>query len=709
MVYDINTTIYDPSPEPAPPTLNCGYKQIGVIYSTKFDFYTIYQDENGDPPEDVILYLIAPDGSETSYAMINRTNYDEDYIHLSGIEYNITIDFANKAPGQWFYYFSTKEDSILGSNARWPTEYYCEPGPFISISNKPEDFYPYFLSSDVNYFSGLLTQKFDFMVVGGDFLHNKIPNNVSLTIILSDGKFLSILMDIESSYTLTISDTAQRNVNLTTYRVNLNFSKFFDIKEPLVIRSYYTAEFNDGNNSILFDYYEDNFYNDEFNLTAKKWFDKPTLIPPRSGGKPTIVGWRVEEISQQVLAESTSSSIMPIGPIVDEQFLRFWVFISDPDGNHSYHMFNYGYVFTPKLILKNCDSINPIDAIEMVWAGKNYDPYPECDAYFIDVLPLGAYTYNYENFTLCNFGPGAWTFNFSITDHTGNIVNQKATNRGRPKKIWLIGSANQILTTALNGYYTSGDYIDILIPGAGVYISIGISIAFVATAILSMAGEKGRTIARYVSIGILAYDIINSFIGLGLLLFSGDPGTLLGMGLSALISAAGGALAHFLSGATNWITSKIGLRSLNIGRLKVMAKVSMFMFLTNIILSMLCNPTILIKGKIYGLFIIPGSGDEFDWELPGEEIIRNVPNVIFSFFISTLSLGAILNIAELKGKACLGLMGNEPIVVGPVLKVIKYYTIFKVIFSTLCIISFIIKTGMCHVIGDFYGNLLVMF
>ena len=55
-----------------------------------------------------------------------------------------------------------------------------------------------------------------------------------------------------------------------------------------------------------------------------------------------------------------------------------------------------GYVLTPKLSLKNCDSVNPIESIDMVWAGKDYDPYPECDAYFIDVLPIGVYTYNYE-------------------------------------------------------------------------------------------------------------------------------------------------------------------------------------------------------------------------------------------------------------------------------------------------------------------------
>jgi hypothetical protein len=168
------------------------------------------------------------------------------------------------------------------------------------------------------------------------------------------------------------------------------------------------------------------------------------------------------------------------------------------------------------------------------------------------------------------------------------------------------------------------------------------------------------------------------------------------MALGTLISAAGGALAHFLGGTTKWITSKLGLRSLNVRNLGIMAKISTFMFLTNIILSMLCNPTILFKSKIYGLFIAPGSGDEFDWDLPGEDFIRNVPSLVYTFFISTISLGAVLNIAEMKRLKLPGITD-----ISPVLKTVKYYTILKVIIASLCVISFIIKTGMCHVVGNY--------
>jgi len=421
--------------------------------------------------------------------------------------------------------------------------------------------------------------------------------------------------------------------------------------------------------------------------------NKPTLIPSSIAGPPTIVGWRVEEVSNSFIADSTDNSGVPIGPIVDEQILRFWVFISDPDGDHLYHMNEYGFVFKPKLFLKNCDSTNPIEPIEMVWAGQDYDPYPECDAYFIDVLPLGAYTYNYENVTECNFGPGAWTFSFSIADQSGNVVNQLASIGGHPKKIWLIGSINQMWYTALNGYDFSGDYIDKIIPGAGVVASIGISVSFFATAVLSMTGKTGQLAARYISMGILAYDIVNSFIGLGVLLSSEDTGTLLGMGLGALISAAGGALAHFIG-------------SLNLGNWNGMWKFSKYIFLVNIIISMICNPTILINTKTIGFMILPGSGDEFDWDLPNEEEIRKIPGVLSQFLISVLSLGSILNIAS---RACVGSIGNNLLVSNPVLKTVKYYTLLKTVISVLCIISFFIKTGMHHVIGDYYSNPVIMF
>jgi len=165
------------------------------------------------------------------------------------------------------------------------------------------------------------------------------------------------------------------------------------------------------------------------------------------------------------------------------------------------------------------------------------------------------------------------------------------------------------------------------------------------------------------------------------------------MGLGALISAAGAALAHFMG-------------NFRIGNWNAIWKFSKYIFLVNLILSMICNPTILIKTKIIGFMILPGSGNEFDWDLPGEDMIRKVPSVLFNFFISILSLGAILNIAS---RACIGFTGNTPFIVNPVLKTIKYYTILKIVNSVLCIFSFMIRTGMFHVIGDFYANPSIMF
>ena len=447
------------------------------------------------------------------------------------------------------------------------------------------------------------------------------------------------------------------------------------------------------------DYHENKTFNLEFDLLAKQWFSKPILVPHSSEGNPQILGWRVETIRGDREYDSTSSSTNPIGPIIDEEILRFWVFISDPDGDHIFHRDRLSFVFSPKLILKNCDSSTPIEEIEMVWAGKGYDPFSSFDAYFIDVSPFGAYTHNYENYTYCDFGPGAWTFNFSVTDHTNNDVSQKGMNRGRSKKIWLIGSLNNIWDTAFNGYDFSGNHIDKLIPGAGMFVSTGIMISFFATAILSMMGDTGRVASRYLSIGILAYDIINSFIGIGILLNSRNTGSLIGMCLSAIISTIGASFAHSLGGITN-----LGIRKLDLRNINLMAKVAKYAYLINIILALICNPTILFKANLYGLIIIPGSGDEFDWDLPGEDIIRRVPMIITTFLISVLSLGAVLNLAEMKQRACFGFIGTEAVVFSPVMKVTRYYAIFKILIAVLCLTSFMIKTGMIYVIGDYLIN-----
>ena len=697
---DFESTLYHPSTEPEPPTLHCGYKQLGDVNSTKFNFYTVFQDQNGDKPNFVKLHLLVPNGSTLSYNMTSSDDYDEENFHITGIEYNLTVDFLNEMPGQWLYYFTAEEDSNLNSKARWPIEYYYEPGPFISENNTPEDFYRYFLMADVDHYFGTPTQTFNFTVMGGDFLYNQIPDNVFLNILWENGTIQPFLMEESSSMSFEIGEgSTNRNITFTTYSKGLEFNDYLGINEIYIIRSYYTAEFQNGNISILFDNYEDKFYNDAFNLTSKKWFDSPCLIPQNPNGKPTILGWKVQAVRGNAIYDSTSSLRSPIGPIMDEEVLRFWVFISDPDGDHIFHRDQYGFEFKPKLILKNLDSPYPLESIDMVWAGKNNDPYPNCDAYFIDVLPVGLFTFNHINYSICDFGPGVWTFNFFINDQSGNRVNQKAGNGEKYQKIWLIGSSNRIWDTAFNGYDTSGNHIDTLIPGAGLVASMGVSIAFFATALLSMMGPSGQTAARYISYGILAFDIINSFIGLGVLLGSRDTGALLGMCLGALISTVGISLAHSLGGATS---SKI--RVLNLGNLNIMAKIAKYTFLVNLILTMICNPTVLIKTRVSGYSILPGVGNEFDWDLPGEEVIRRVPGILSSFLLSVLSLGAILNIAEMKFRAGIGFSEKSSIVAGPVMKATKCYPIAKIIVALVCFIGFVMQTGMVHVIGDYLAD-----
>ena len=128
----------------------------------------------------------------------------------------------------------------------------------------------------------------------------------------------------------------------------------------------------------------------------------------------------------------------------------------------------------------------------MVWAGKGHEPYSGVDAYFVDIRTHGIYTYDHVNVTWVDFKPGAWTFGFRVEDKDGHSIKEQAKNYGKEKKIWCIGSATRIYTTALYGYATEYS-IDNVIPGAGLILSIGTIIAYGVVALLStFGGDKGK-------------------------------------------------------------------------------------------------------------------------------------------------------------------------------------------------------------------------
>ncbi|MHA2122841.1 MAG: hypothetical protein ACW990_16710, partial [Promethearchaeota archaeon] len=101
---DITSALFTTSETPEPPSLHCGYNQVGDPDSTVFNFFTTYQDLNADKADYVRLILLAPNGTECSYYMVSETENDQENAWLMGKQYNITINFENKLEGQWFYY-----------------------------------------------------------------------------------------------------------------------------------------------------------------------------------------------------------------------------------------------------------------------------------------------------------------------------------------------------------------------------------------------------------------------------------------------------------------------------------------------------------------------------------------------------------------------------------------------------------------------------
>ncbi|MFX1258526.1 MAG: hypothetical protein ACFFAN_11740 [Promethearchaeota archaeon] len=729
-----------PEEDPEPPTLHCGYSQVGATNSAKFNFYTTYRDNNADEPDYVKLYLVAPNGTEINYLMTANTEISEENLIQNGVEYNKTIDFENlgNRTGQWFYYFTAKEDSEQEYCVKYPNDHYCEPGPFFDVKRTPEKSFPYLLYSSINQYFGSENDDFNFTVVGGDFVDNKMPQNVSLNVLWNNGTIQSFLMDEADAYMFEVGvNSTARNITLTTYEISLNFDPYINVDEDgtFVVRSYYSAEFTDGNVSTLFNYH--NNTEDEF---VKTWFDDPTIVG--QGSAPQIIGWNVEELTIErhyletdPITNSIRELFVPIGPVCDEDIVRFMVFVYDPDGDHRYHYDEFEYVFEPELIFTNLDDPdNSLEPIKMAWAGKGHDPYPDVDAYFVDILPFGAYTYDYEDFYSFDFSPGMWTFNFSVTDFTDNTVNEMAKNLGRAKKLWYIGSTSQMWNTMINGYdgignlISNGLSIDFNLPfGAGIIQSIGVTIAYMVAGGLTMLGKRGRMAGRIVATGIAGYDLLNTALAIYDLFNIGDTGALLGLALSSIISVVGLAIVHIIS-TTKAKTffdldkGKIAkYKSFNGRGLEKLGNFAKIIFLIQLIFVFITNPRSLVS--------IPGGlGEneeawnwiEKNWMDPeARETLANLgklPMEILGLIFSTIALGSILNIASMKDKNLLDLenekncintkgnlfkelpFSNQP---NPVIKIAKIHIYIKCFLTVASFVTFMVKSGMYHLAGDY--------
>ena len=671
--------------------------------------------------------------------MSERDTPADESSYMTGVEYNLTIDFQNMSTGQWFYYFTAQEDTQYEYSVKFPYDYYCEPGPYFDGNGYSEKTFPYLLYSYTDPNFGTESDNFNFTVVGADFFNNQIPEKVSLNTLLTNGSIIEFAMKPEDSYTFqTGYNTTARNITLTTYELTLNLSQYIDNNEIFLVRSYYKAEFANGNTSILFDYKE-NENEDELNSALKTWIMGPTIISGSQTGQgraPKIVGWKVEELIDEnvhldLFSETDKlKANAPIGPLTSDNILRFWVFVSDPDGDHRDHL-QEEFEFEPELILSNLANPNtPLDGIKMAWAGKGFDPYPEVDAYFVDILPVGVYTYDYEDFEPFDFKPGAWTFNFSVNDNNENSANKRAITNIGTKKIWYIGSADQMWHTMMNGYDATGELLDnyfsenLNFPGASIIQSIGVMVGYGAAGFLTMTGERGRKIGRLIATGIAIYDLGNTLLGLGTLLTSDNTGALLGLALSSIISAAGLALVHkisttklkYLFEVENNYESIIG-RQFNGNGLNSLGNIASMLFLIQFIYYLYTDPSSMFS--LFGISNIYGdiNWDELNWADPEKvEALENfgkLPMQIIGLIFSTIALGAILNIAGSRDKDLMGLEGIGatgynifPILsssqINPVVKITKYHTIIKTVLSIACFISFMYQTGMFYMAGDLY-------
>jgi hypothetical protein len=387
------------------------------------------------------------------------------------------------------------------------------------------------------------------------------------------------------------------------------------------------------------------------------------------------------------------------GPIYNEQILRFWVFITDPDGTHEEHYDEYNFEFEPQLTLINLNNpSNPLKPISMKWAGMEYDPYPGIDAYFVDVLPSGAYSYTHEEYFSFNFTSGAWAFNISVTDSFGLKTSKRINHGNTPELIWTIGSYRQIWNTIFFGHTMGSVYIDEIIPGAGIFTSLIVSGGYIAAGLLSLGGEKCKAAASIISMGIAGFDIGSTILGTIFGLAREDSGILLGLALGSLVSVIGVSLSTLI-GRFNY--KKFTL--FNPNSLKILTRVSQGLLLVYMILMIYCDFSRALylfpnANRILNEFSIPT--ENLDLEMPGEDWIKSVPIPIITYLMSVLSLGAIINIASAKMQTFNleknGILGKL-IAYCPVRRVLEVYILIKLVIFSVIFTIFSFKSGMHHV------------
>lgn len=593
-----------------PPTLHCGYNQIGD--SSKYDFVTTYTDWDNDPPEYVKLVLIDPEGGEHDYNMEeNEGSYD------IGVLYNITIDFENDFQdlnGQWFYYFKTKENAEDYGDliVKQPANYSFEIGPYFGKNST------YLLYSSVyeNSTQSIIDefvwdfQLLNFTVSACDFAlaDNVDPEEVNMNILFPDGTIESIEME-ESYSEFSINPNTNSpfyDSQFTEYSVLLNLSEYYDFDENKaeIICYYFNASLSDGSHSNL---YNANPENNNFT-----WYY--VLLKHFESEKSWIVGYEVKELVWPRTWDSwenygieffgaTAGVNRVIQPICDEHVLRFTTWIVHSNGTHEEIYNKTGFEFKPVLTLWKVDNPSESFDVEMAWAG--YDTGMNADEYFVEVLGDSHYTYVWEDISgLDNeFGPGVWKFKVSVEDFNGNITNLYGS-----QKIWRTGSFQSMWNILWGSPFT--DEEDWLMNFFGIWRPIITSIGFIGAAALAIAQKSPAD--RIFALGTTMFDIITRFVGLGAFLMKDDTGALLGLAMNSLLTGIMmlfvlelGSLSRLIKYGTGSRTTGeniFSLNALNMGVYKnplnrftaILSKITRVLALLNVMLMVFCNPGALV-------------------------------------------------------------------------------------------------------------------
>ncbi|MFX1258100.1 MAG: hypothetical protein ACFFAN_09585 [Promethearchaeota archaeon] len=633
--------------EQVSPSLHCGFEQVGD--SSTYEFRTIYDDNNIDPPEYVKVKLISPSGSTYSYDMDiaengdnsinwwedqkvedwksyisnwenyegenfeydeNNQEFDPSVWHI-GVGYTATIDFeqeftAQEREGQWFYYFEAKDDPSVGDGdiIKWPKNdeeygFYNMPGPYFGSLNN----FLYSSYSDIDWIPPTnepnyvwYYEQVNFTIEGIRGSSDSDPNSVNIIFLLPDGSIETFDMGDPEVYEY---DNPYVHGSLygktkNTYSKLINFSKDLDYEFTSNVRIgyYYKAQFDDGTCSQLWTPFHVVNCWQEINVKAFS-----------SNGEPNILRELCYiDISRMIYDENTIESELwdqfdpdedPSLPmmIYEEQILRFHVFVRDPDGTHEEIYDDTGKTITPELTFKNIEG-DELDAIPLEWVG--HDKEAGADEYFVDISASGYYSYEWtddDTEEIEGFGSGTWLFRIEVED-TENSENFDTFDSTR--KIWVFGSATDFWATFYGA--TSFDIAD-----GKLLNNVGLGMDIVRLCTTLVAGglafyETTRNAARGLMIALVLGESILNFVDFIAFTSNKNTGALIGLALNSFASL----LMYYL--ALN--IASFTLKKPNINLLQKIPHVASVALL---FLLMYNNPIFLLPALVYG-FALAGGG-----------------------------------------------------------------------------------------------------